>query len=418
MHKKEPLFLYIFLTSIILIIVNNINLTAGIITAVIIFTIFAFIFKKKTIYLLLAFIPLLFINYSDISGDIGVLGKVIDKKYNNYKVLSDNVYIDGRWIKNKDIYSFNYNKFSVEKINNGDKVYIKGFLKNKYINADYVAMSDNNSFLQVKDKTVNKFENINDYTTRDIMISSIMGSLINKDIFKKTGTLHLFAVSGFHVFIIYGILKYLLSPLNYKIKDLLVSIIMISYLILTGFSSSSVRAVALIVFILIFKNIGVNIYSLNILGMIGFINLIILPYSIFNIGFQMSYSAAFMILLTNEMVEKEKLKFFLIPLSSFIGVMPFSIIYFHQLAPIGMIITPILSIIMGIIIFLSLSYLLVQTKTIEFLATSIITGTVFIIDLFSKIPMFENLKVLTLFIWVGLFVFYLFLLKKINYKYK
>ncbi|MGM0640842.1 MAG: ComEC/Rec2 family competence protein [Thermotogota bacterium] len=412
MHNKEPLFLYIFLTSILLIIITKINLAAGVITAVIIFTIFLFLFKKKTFYLLLAIIPLLTINYSSFEGDVAVLGKIIDKKYSNYKVLSEKIYFNNKWENHKEIYSFNYNKFSVEEIKNGNNVYITGFLNNNYLNADYVAMSDNNSFLEIKDEAVLRFKNIENYTIRDVMMSSIMGGLSNKDLFKKTGTLHLFAVSGFHVFIIFGILKYLLFPFNYKVKNIIISLIMISYLSLTGFSPSSTRAVSLIVLIIIFKSIGINAYSINILGLIGFINIIILPSSIFNVGFQMSYSAAFMILLTNDMVKKEKLKTLLIPISSFIGIMPFSIIYFKQLAPVGILITPLLSITMGIIIFLSLSYLLFHSKFILFLSTIIITGTIQLTELFSKLPMLENLTLLSLILWSLIFLLYIYILQK------
>jgi competence protein ComEC len=414
MHNKEPLFLYIFLTSILLITITKINLTAGIIAAVIIFTFFAYIFKKKSFYLLLAIIPLLTMNYTNFQGDVAILGKIIDKKYNNYKVLSEKIYINDKWEKHREIYSFNYNKFSVETIKNGNNVYINGYLNNNYLKAEYVAMSDNNSFLQIKDKAIIRYQNIEDYTVRDIMVSSVMGGLSNKDLFKKTGTLHLFAVSGFHVFIIFGILKYLLFPFNYKIKNILISIIMVSYLALTGFSPSSVRAVSLIVGIILFKSLGINVYSINILGLIGFVNLIILPSSIYNVGFQMSYSAAFMILITNETIKSEKLKVVLIPLASFIGIMPFSIIYFEQLAPIGMLITPFLSIIMGCIIFLSLLYLLLQNRTIEVISTALITGTIAVTEVFTKLPMLENLTFFSLIIWSVIFSVYLLFLNKIE----
>jgi len=414
MHNKEPLFFNIFLTSILLIIITKINLTAGIITAVIIFTIFSFIFKKKTFYLLLSIIPLFMMNFSDFNGDIAVLGKIIDKKYSNYKVLTEKIFFNNKWESHKEIYSFNYNKFSVEQIKNGNNVYIAGFLDNNYLNAEYVAMSDNDSFLAIKDKAIIRYQNIENYTIRDIMMSSVMGGLSNKELFKKTGTLHLFAVSGFHVFIIFGILNYLLFPFNYKLKNFLISIIMISYLVLTGFSPSSVRAVSLIVLIISFRSFGINIYSINILGLIGFINILILPSSIFNVGFQMSYSAAFMILLTNEMVKKERLKILLIPISSFIGIMPFSIIYFEQLAPIGILITPLLSIIMGIIIFLSLSYLIFQSNSILFISTVIITGTIKLTEEFSKLPLLESLTSFSLIIWSGIFLAYIFFLHKNN----
>jgi competence protein ComEC len=128
----------------------------------------------------------------------------------------------------------------------------------------------------------------------------------------------------------------------------------------------------------------------------------------------MSYSAALMILITNEIIKNEKMKIILIPLASFIGIMPFSIIYFEQLAPVGMLITPFLSVIMGVIITLSLLYLLFQNKTVELFSTALITGTIAITEMFTKIPMLENLTFLSLVIWSFIFSIYLLFLNKME----
>ncbi len=114
-----------------------------------------------------------------------------------------------------------------------------------------------------------------------------MGNLRDKEVFKETGTLHLFAVSGMHVFLIYSLITSFISILVPKrnLRLVLSTFIICSYLILTGFTPSSVRAVSMLVVLNIFKLLDIPINSYNILGLIGYLNLLYVPENIFNISF-------------------------------------------------------------------------------------------------------------------------------------
>ena len=74
-----------------------------------------------------------------------------------------------------------------------------------------------------------------------------------KGLFQKTGTLHLFAVSGLNVAMLAGIAWYLLKPLRFSRRAAVVIIIplLCAYALVTGLSSSCVRATVMASFILL-----------------------------------------------------------------------------------------------------------------------------------------------------------------------
>ncbi|MEO6786775.1 MAG: ComEC/Rec2 family competence protein [Chthoniobacteraceae bacterium] len=74
-----------------------------------------------------------------------------------------------------------------------------------------------------------------------------------KGLFQRTGTLHLFAVSGLNVAMLAGIAWYLLKPLRFSRRAAVVIIIplLCAYALVTGLSSSCVRATVMASFILI-----------------------------------------------------------------------------------------------------------------------------------------------------------------------
>jgi competence protein ComEC len=117
-----------------------------------------------------------------------------------------------------------------------------------------------------------------------------------KESFSASGAMHILAVSGLHVGIIFIILCKLLFPLQKnKYGKILQSIIIIAvlffYAFLTGLSDSVLRATIMFSFISLGKMFTrqVNIY--NTISASAFILLIINPYSIMNVGFQLSCAA-------------------------------------------------------------------------------------------------------------------------------
>ncbi len=119
-----------------------------------------------------------------------------------------------------------------------------------------------------------------------------------KEAMKKTGTLHVLALSGLHVGLIFTIFFLLLRFLRLRKKVAMVGamLLVISYLNMIGFKVSLFRAVILLMSFCIGCLVQRRNYSLNSLGFAGFISLLLDPRGLFDVSFQLSYSATFGIL--------------------------------------------------------------------------------------------------------------------------
>ena len=114
--------------------------------------------------------------------------------------------------------------------------------------------------------------------------------------YAASGAMHVLAVSGLHVGIIYGMLLLFLRPLNRfawsKWVVFGISIIALwSFAFITGLSPSVLRAVTMFSFIALARPLGwrTNIY--NTLAGSAFLLLLFNPYLIMSVGFQLSYLA-------------------------------------------------------------------------------------------------------------------------------
>lgn len=114
--------------------------------------------------------------------------------------------------------------------------------------------------------------------------------------YKATGSMHVLAVSGLHVAILYGLLLFILKPLN-KVKSgpwvaAIISIFVLwAYAFVTGLSPSVLRAVTMFSFVALARPAGhrTNIY--NTLAVSAFCILLYDPYLLMSVGFQLSYLA-------------------------------------------------------------------------------------------------------------------------------
>lgn len=114
--------------------------------------------------------------------------------------------------------------------------------------------------------------------------------------YAASGAMHVLAVSGLHVGIIYGIILVLLRPLNsYAWSRWIVAgislLLLWSFAFVTGLSPSVLRAVTMFSFIALARPLGwrTNIY--NTLAASAFVLMIYNPFLIMSVGFQLSYLA-------------------------------------------------------------------------------------------------------------------------------
>jgi competence protein ComEC len=195
--------------------------------------------------------------------------------------------------------------------------------------------------------------------------------------FISAGAIHILAISGLHIGIILYLLNWLLKPFEYLqngtyIKTIILILLLWSYAVVAGLSPSVVRAVTMFTAVAIAINLkrANNIY--NTLAVSAFLLLLFKPNFLFEVGFQMSYTAVIGIvsiqpvllkLLTPKFwIIKKIWEIFTVTIAAQASVLPISIYYFHQFPSLffmsNLVIIPFLGVILGfgffIIIFASL----------------------------------------------------------------
>ena len=174
--------------------------------------------------------------------------------------------------------------------------------------------------------------------------SQIDGDIIQ--IFQQTGAMHILAVSGLHVGIVYLLLSFIFNwiPQNNRFVRFLRLLLILTgiwaFALISGLSMAVVRASVMFSFISIGSQwfMRSNIY--NTLALSAFIILMHDPYSIYEVGFQLSYAAMLSILFFYpKIIALMKFKYklmshlwqvFAIGMAAQILTLPFLAYYFHQ----------------------------------------------------------------------------------------
>ncbi|MFV8225049.1 ComEC/Rec2 family competence protein [Christiangramia aquimixticola] len=214
--------------------------------------------------------------------------------------------------------------------------------------------------------------------------------------YASAGALHILAISGLHIGILLLFLNFVFRPvLKLKggriIKTILLILLLWGFALLTGLNPSVVRAVGMFSFIAVGMQFKRKTSVLNGLFLSLFFLLLINPYYLFQVGFQLSYLAVFSIIIFQTFIYrvftfKFKLmdyfwKLISVSLAAQIGILPLSIFYFHQFPGLFLIsnlfILPFLGIILG------LGIAIIILSQINFLPE-------FITDVFGKLLAWMN----------------------------
>jgi len=163
--------------------------------------------------------------------------------------------------------------------------------------------------------------------------------------FAKTGVIHVLAVSGMNVAIIFVVLDVMLKFLKRKKGGIyLYTFIILSavwgYALITGMSASVLRAAAMFTFIVIGTGMSRHPNIYNTLAASAFVLLCINPSLVYDVGFQLSYVAVFSIVFFHPWVYGLLYFKYWIPdqiwglltvsVAAQIGTLPFLLHYFHQ----------------------------------------------------------------------------------------
>lgn len=198
---------------------------------------------------------------------------------------------------------------------------------------------------------------------------------VTRQTFAATGTAHVLAVSGLHFSIIYGMFYFLFSFLGNSlrgriIRQLIILPLMWVFAFLTGLGPSVVRAAIMLSVWGIGSAFFVKAFTVNTLSIAAFLMLLYNPLYLFDVGFQLSFSAVFAILMINPFLiglyeTQNRILQYLwglctVSTSAQVGTAPLSIYYFHQF-PLIYFVTNIFAIpIVGVLLFLIPVSLLLQ----------------------------------------------------------
>ena len=166
-----------------------------------------------------------------------------------------------------------------------------------------------------------------------------------KDTYSRVGAAHILALSGLHLMIIYSIINMLIGWHRWRITTQVITVIAIwGFALLTGLSTSVTRA-AFIISIYALLSLGYrDKMSINTLAFTAIVMLIINPYAMYDVSFQLSFMAVLGIILFHPLInsmiplhiqQRHRLLHLVwgtttISVAAQIGTAPFIIYYFER----------------------------------------------------------------------------------------
>lgn len=163
--------------------------------------------------------------------------------------------------------------------------------------------------------------------------------------YSNTGVVHIIAISGLHLGMIYGLLLLLLKPFRkqrwlYWGKPLIMLSVLWGFSLLAGAGASILRSVVMFSFIVIGESLGRKNHIYNTLAASACCLLAYNPYFLWDVGFQLSYSAVLSIVVfmkplyrrlyfANQLL-KAAWQLSAITISAQVFTLPLVLYYFHQ----------------------------------------------------------------------------------------
>ena len=163
--------------------------------------------------------------------------------------------------------------------------------------------------------------------------------------YSATGAMHILSVSGMHVGVVYIVMAFLLSFMNRSqrlkvFKGLFIMLFLWAYAFLSGMSAAVIRSAIMFSFVSLASCFERKSQIYNTIFGSAFFMLVYNPNFLYDVGFQLSYSAVLSIIFFQPIVDKlykpsSKIGRFVwgtfsVSLSAQIGTTPFTLYYFQQ----------------------------------------------------------------------------------------
>lgn len=128
-----------------------------------------------------------------------------------------------------------------------------------------------------------------------------------RETYQTAGVSHILALSGMHIAVLWGLLCWILRPLDRScllrwVKCGIVVLLLWAFAFLVGLPPSVIRAVVMCMLMTMARAAGERALSLNTLAIAAFFMLLYNPFYLFDTGFQLSFLAVFSILLVYPVV--------------------------------------------------------------------------------------------------------------------
>lgn len=366
----------------------------------------------------------------------------------NYKIEEDKMKLE-LVCKEKLVGSYYFKddeyKFFKEKVNIGSSVSIKGKLvspKNntvpylfnykKYLynkRVYYTLKIDNikilkensNPFIKLKNKVI---KHVNSYKDSTYLYAFILGKteLISDEVltsYRENGISHLFALSGLHVSIFSSILLFILKKLRFKeiLNYVLIFIFLLLFSFITGFSPSILRATLLFFLLGINKVFYLNIRTLDILYLVFIILVIINPFIIYNLSFILSFTAAFFLIFSSDLLKGKNyfVSLFKVSLLSYFASLPLSIYYFGYTNLLGTILNLVFVPLVSFVVFplTLLTFIISKFYSILNITTNLLESLSLLFNKFKIIIYFPSINLIFVFIYLSILMLYIKFKKKI-----
>ncbi len=211
--------------------------------------------------------------------------------------------------------------------------------------------------------------------------------------YSNTGVVHVIAISGLHIAMIYGLIIFFIKPFQNKrfvkwIKPFVVLTIIWGFTFIAGAAPSILRSAVMFSFIVLGESFSKRINIYNNLAASAFAILLFSPFSLWDVGFQLSYAAVLSIVIFSKHINNwfyfsnKLLKYIweltAVTLSAQILTLPLIVFYFHQFPRLFLFANLIAVPLSGLILYAELLLLMVSRftsiavnvgKTINFIIT-------------------------------------------------
>ena len=336
--------------------------------------------------------------------------KFFKKKVN----IGSSVIVKGKLVspKNNTVpYLFNYKKYLYNK-----RVYYTLKIDNiKILN------ENSNPFIKLKNRVI---KHVNSYKDSTYLYAFILGKteLISDEVltsYRENGISHLFALSGLHVSIFSSILLFILKKLRFKeiLNYVLIFIFLLLFSFITGFSPSILRATLLFFLLSINKVFYLNIRTLDILYLVFIILVIINPFIIYNLSFILSFTAAFFLIFSSDLLKGKNyfVSLFKVSLLSYFASLPLSIYYFGYTNLLGTILNLVFVPLVSFVVFplTLLTFIISKFYSILNITTNLLESLSLLFNKFKIIIYFPRINLIFVFIYLSILMLYIKFKKKI-----